>query len=178
MSTDQPTHPQATQATYWQPTSSPDYQILSHLRMRLVGLVAAMVVQSTIALLGVLPELPVAPGLVDESDTYYYATQPVSFWIQFAVIEFIAVVVVSLALGPGVRFANVPVIGRFVLGLAFVAVPAIAIVLGAFEAALAAGQSSPAAAASSWLATAFFAALFFGLPMIALGSRAKAEPAR
>jgi hypothetical protein len=172
MTTDQPTPPQA---TYWQPTGNPDDQVLSQLRMRLVGLVAALVVQSVIALLGVLPEMPVATN-VDASDTYYHATEPVSFWIQFAVIEFMAAVVVSLAFGPGVRVSDMPLIGRLVLGLAFVVVPAVAIGLGAFDAALAAGQSSPAAAASSWLATVFFAALFFGLPLIALASRRRTRP--
>jgi hypothetical protein len=62
----------------------------------------------------------------------------------------------------------VPAIGRLILGLDFVVVPAAAIVLGAVDAAQAAALYSPAAAASSWLATAFFGTLFFGVPLIAL----------
>jgi hypothetical protein len=113
------------------------------------------------------------------SDSYSYASHPVSFWIQFAVMEFIAAAVVSLAFGPVVRIGDVPLIGRLVLGLGFVAVPAAAIVLGAIDAAQAAAVYGPAAAASSWLATAFFGTLFFGLPLIPLavpGSRAPSDP--
>ena len=181
MTTVQPTPPEATQASYWQApaTGSPDYQILARLRVRLVALVAALVVQATIALLGVLPELPGVPDSAGVSDWYSYTSHPVSFWTQFAVMEFIAAVVVSLAFGPVVRIGDVPVIGRLVLGLGFVAVPAAAIVLGAIDAAQAAAVHGPAAAASSWLATAFFGTLFFGLPLTALAvpaSRAPANP--
>jgi len=180
MTTVEPTPPEASHASYWQApsTSSPDDQILPRLRARLVGLVAALVVQATIALLGVLPALPGVPdpaGL----DSYVYTSPPVSFWIQFAVMEFIAAVVVSLAFGPVVRIGDVPVIGRLVLGIDFVAVPAAAIVLGAIEAAHDAAVYTPAAAASSWLATAFFATLFFGLPLIAVAvpaSRTQSDP--
>jgi hypothetical protein len=180
MTTDQPT-PEATHASYWQApsTSSPDYQILPRLRVRLVALVAALVVQATIALLGVLPDLPGVPDSAGMSDAYSYASHPVSFWIQFAVMEFIAAAVVSLAFGPVVRIGDVPAIGRLVLGLGFVAVPAAAIVLGAIDVAQAAGMYGPAAAASSWLTTAFFGTLFFGLPLIALAvpaSRAPSNP--
>jgi hypothetical protein len=181
MTTVQPTPPEATQPSYWQApsTGSPDYQILARLRMRLVALVAALVVQATIALLGVLPELPGVPAAAGVSDSCSYTSQPVSFWFQFAVMEFIAAVVVSLAFGPVVRIGDVPVIGRLVLGLGFVAVPAAAIVLGAIDAAQAAAVYGPAAAASSWLATAFFGTLFFGLPLTALAvpvSRAPSNP--
>jgi hypothetical protein len=141
--------------------------------------VAALVVQATIALLGVLPELPGVPDPARVSDSYSDGSQPVSFWIQFAVVEFIAAVVVSLAFGRVVRIGNLPVIGRLVLGLGFVAVPAAAIVLGAVDAAQAAAGYGPTVAASSWLASAFFATLFFGLPLIALAvpaSRAPSNP--
>ena len=77
MTTSQPTPPQATPPTHWQlPAAGPDYQILPRLRVRLVALVAALVVQATIALLGVLPELPGPP---DVADGVYYYDQPVSF---------------------------------------------------------------------------------------------------
>jgi hypothetical protein len=177
MTTVQPTPPQASNASYWQAPStvSPDYQIFARIRVRLVALVAALVVQATIALLGVLPELPRAPDSAGVSDPYAYASQPVSFWIQFAVMELIAAVVVSLAFGPVVRIGDVPVIGRLVLGLAFVAVPATAIVLGAIDAAQDAAVS-PTVTASSWLATVFFAILFFGLPLIALAHTASRAP--
>jgi hypothetical protein len=176
-----PTPPEARHASYWQApsTSSPDYQILPRLRARLVALVAAFLVQATIALLGVLPQLPGVPDPAVMSDSYSYASQPVSFWIQFAVMEFITAVVVSLAFGPVVRIRDVPAIGRLLLGLDFVAVPAVAIVLGAIDVGQAAALSGPAAAASSWLATAFFGTLFFGLPLIALAvpaSRAPEDP--
>jgi hypothetical protein len=177
MTTAQPTLPLATPATYWQPPATgPDYQILPRLRQRLVALVAALVVQATIALLGVLPGLPGAPAMADGSASYSYAGQPVSFWMQFAVIEFLAAVVVSLAFGPGVRFGDVPVIGRLVLGIGFVAAPAAAIVLGAAEAAQAAAMYSAAAATSSWLTTVFFGTLFFGLPLIALAAPTTRAP--
>ena len=176
-----PTPPEASQASHWQPpsTTSPDYQILPRLRARLVALVAALVVQATIALLGVLPQLPGVPDPADMSDSYFYTSHLAHFWIQFAVVEFIVAVVVSVAFGPVVRIRDVPAIGRLILGLDFVVVPAAAIVLGAVDAAQAAALYSQAAAASSWLATAFFGTLFFGLPMLALAvpaSRAPSNP--
>jgi hypothetical protein len=145
-------------ATYWQlpgaaPASDP---LLAGLRARLVALVAAMVSQGTIALLGVLPALPGAGGA------------PANFWAQFAVLEFIAAIVVSLAFGPGVRVRDVPIVGRVFLGLGFVVVPAAAIALGAIDAAQAADGST---AAATWLRTAFFTTLFFGLPLLALVDR-------
>ena len=178
MTTAGPTPPEATNANYWQATStrSPDYQMLQRLRVRLVAVVAALVVQATIALLGVLPDLPRVPDPAGVSDWYEYSSPQVSFWFQFAVMEFVAAVVVSLAFGPVVRIRDVPVIGRLVLGLGFVAVPAAAIALGAIDAAQAAAANGPAAAASSWLATAFFAALFFGLPLITLAVPAARTP--
>lgn len=158
-----------TTPNYWQApsTNALDDQIAPRLRRRLVALVAALVLQATIALLGVLPDLPGVRG-----DPYAYLRTPGSFWIQFGVIELIAAIVVSLALGPVVRLRDVPVIGRLVLGLAFVAVPAAAIALGAIDAAQAATANGPSAAASSWLTTAFFGTLFFGLPLIVLAADA------
>ena len=166
----QRTPPEATQPGYWQApsSSSPDYQILPRLRARLVALVAALVVQATIALLGVLPELPGVPDPSLSDPSFYDVSHPVGFWIQFAMLEFLTAVVVSLAFGPVVRIGDVPVIGRLVLGLCFVAVPAAAIVIGAIDAAQAAAVSGPTAAASSWLTAGFFGTLFFGLPLIAL----------
>jgi hypothetical protein len=141
-----------------------------------VALVAALIIQATIALLAVLPALPVAPvvPVVSDSDGYYtsYAsyTQPPTFWVQFAVIEFIAAAVVALAFRPGVRLGDVPAIGRLVLMFGFVLLPAAAIVLGGIDAAQAAAKVSSAVAASSWLATATFGTLFFGLPLLALAA--------
>jgi hypothetical protein len=178
MTTVQPTPPEATQASYWQPpsTTSPDYQLLPRLRGRLVVLVAALVVQATIALLGMLPELPGMPS-PSVSDPYFYdVSQPVSFWLQFAVMEFIAAIVVSLALGPVVRIGDLPAIGRLVLGLCFVVVPTAMIVLGAIDAAQAAAVHGQAAAASSWIKSGFFGTLFFGLPLIALAVPAPRAP--
>lgn len=182
MTAAQPPPPSETHQTYWQAssTSSTDSQILPRLRMRLVGLVAAMVVQATIALLGVLPDVPGVRDLRGGSDSYYIASQTVSFWFQFAAIEFIAALVVSFSFGPGVRVSDVPVIGRLLLGLGFVAVPAVAIVLGVIEAAQISAAKSPVETASTWLTTAFFGTLFFGLPLIAMiahASRARLERA-
>jgi hypothetical protein len=89
----------------------------------------------------------------------YYEFHPVNFWAQFAAIELIAAAVISLAFGPGVRLRDLPVLGRAVLGIAFVLVPAAAIVVGAVDA-------TPTW--SSVLSTAFFATMFFGLPLFAL----------
>jgi hypothetical protein len=174
----EPATPQATPSQWQVPASSgTDYQILPRLRARLVALVAALVVQATVALLGVLPNLPLAPDLRDLSDGYYTSySQPVSFWIQFAVIEFLAAVVISIAFGPGVRFGDVPAIGQLVLGLGFVVLPTAALVLGGIDAAQTAAKVSPAVAASSWLSTAFFGTLFFGLPLIALAAPARRTP--
>lgn len=179
MTTQQPTPPEAARTTYWQAPTAPEAQIFPHLRTRLVALVAALVVQATIAVMGVLPRLPGAAEPTDPYGLSTYGSQSVSFWIQFAVLEVLAALVVSLAFGPGVRIGDVPPVGRLVLGLAFVALPAAAIVLGAIDA-QAAGGFSPAVAASSWLTTAFFSTLFFGLPLLALvapGSRGRARPA-
>ena len=166
-----PTDPLSVPGSQWQVPSSSgtDYQILPWLRSHVVVLVAALLVQATIALLGVLPNLPVAP-VVTDPDAYYYPTQPVSFWAQFAVIEFIAAVVVALAFRPGARFGDVPAIVKVVLGLGFVVLPAAAIVLGGLDAAQTAGRISPTVAASTWLTTTFFGTLFFGLPLFALAA--------
>jgi hypothetical protein len=180
MTTQQPAPTLAAHGTYWQaPTAAPEAQLLPHLRARLVALVAALVVQATIAAAGVLPALPGATASTDPYALYAAGSQPVSFWMQFAVLEALAALVVSLAFGPGVRIGDVPAVGRLVLALAFVVLPAAAIVLGAIEA-QAVGGFSPATAASSWLSTAFFSTLFFGLPLLALvapGSRRPSRPA-
>jgi hypothetical protein len=172
MTAPQPTTPSTPQVSYWQVPSSdrsPDV-LIPALRARLVALVAALIVQATIALLGVLPNLPAAPGAPNPSDGYYYSDpgRPVTFWIQFAVIELIAALVVSLAFGPGVRFGRLPAIAKLILGLGFVVLPAVALVLGGTDAARTAASVSPAVAASSWLSTATFGTLFFGLPLVAL----------
>jgi hypothetical protein len=183
MTTSQPTPPQAAPASYWQapPSAGPDYQILDRLRARLVALVAALIVQATVAALAVLPGLPVVPATRDP-DMYYLAySQPASFWVQFAAIEIITAVVVSFAFGPGVRLGDVPALGRLVLGLGFLVLPAVAVVVGGFDAAQAASRYSPAAGTSSVLTTAIFGTLFFGLPLIALvapARRATIDPAQ
>jgi len=169
MTTVGPTPPGAPVPNYWQvgPSNGPETQLLPGLRSRLVALVAAMLVQATIAVLGVLPDLP---GMLDTTASTSYAVHPDSFWAQFAVVELIAAVVVSLAFGPVVRLRYVPVIGRLVLGFAFVVVPTIAIVLGAVTAATNAAAATPTEVASGWLATLFFATLFFGLPVLVLAA--------
>lgn len=170
----EPTPTPAPPASYWQVPSSNsgDYQLVPQIRARLVALVAALVTQATIALLGLLPDLPTAPALKQQTDGYtdYYTdySQPVGFWVQFAVVEFIAAVLVSFAFGPGIRFGKVPAIAQLVLVLGFVVLPAVALVLGGIEAAQTAAKVSPAVAASSWLTTIGFGILFFGLPWIAL----------
>lgn len=162
-----PSIPPAT--NYWlPPTPSPDYQILPRLRARILALVAGLIVQATIALLGVLPALPVAPVVMDPDGFYMSYDRPTSFWVQFAVIEFIAAIVVALAFGPGVRVGNVPIVGRVVLGLGFVVIPAAAIVLGGIDAGRAAATHGAAVGATSWLTTVAFAMLFFGVPLLAL----------
>jgi hypothetical protein len=172
MTASQPTAPATSQVSHWQAPPSdrtPDV-FMPALRARLVALVAALIVQATIALLGVLPDLPAAPDVRGLSDGYSYSDpgRPVTFWIQFAVIELIAAVVVSFAFGPGVRFGRLPAIAKLVLGLGFVVLPAVALVLGGADAARTAATVSPAVAASSWLSTATFGTLFFGLPLVAL----------
>lgn len=177
----EPTQPQAPQASYWQApsTATPTFDLFAALRARLVTLVGALVVQATIALTGMLPRVPGVPDPASLSDPYAYPSQPTSFWVQFAVMGFIAAIVVSLAFGPGVRTADLSVAGRLVLGLGFVLLPAAAIVLGAIDGARAIGSYAPTVTASYWLSTAFFTTLFFGLPLIALGgghSRARSDP--
>src|SRR5436190_23898646 len=94
-----PPAPLGPNPTYSQvPTTTPagDPLVLI-LRARLVALVAALVIQGSIALLGVLPALPGATG---HSPTYFSDSGPDGlFWARFAVLEFIAAVVVSLAFG-------------------------------------------------------------------------------
>jgi hypothetical protein len=155
--------------TYWTaPSATPDCQILPRLRAHLAGLVAALVIQATIALLAVLPALPVASVATDPDAFYTSYDRPPGFWVEFAVIEFIAALVIALAFDAGMRLGDMPIIGRVVLGLGFVVIPAAAIVLGGIDAARAAAAHSSAIAASSWLTTAAFGTLFFGLPLIAM----------
>src|SRR5689334_2916456 len=165
-----PVPPQAPNPVYWQvPAAAPkDDVILPQLRRRFVALVAALAIQGIIALLGVLPALPVAPP----TEAAYGPAGPAAiFWAQFAVLEFIAAVIVSAAFGPVVHLRDIPLVGVAVLGLCFVAVPAVAIALGAIDVADKAAASGPDAAISSWLTTVFFTALFFGLPLLALSGR-------
>lgn len=153
-------------ATYWQvpPAHPTEDQIVPWFRTHVVALVAALLVQATVAFLGVLPALPVqAP----KAATGYYS-QPSMFWLQFATIEFIAVVVIALGFRPGVRLGDMPAIAQLALGLGFVVLPAAAIVLGGFDAAQVAAKVSQTAAVSSWLSTATFGILFFSLPLVAL----------
>lgn len=152
------TPPPAPPVTYWQPPSSdlPEFPGLRQLRARLVALVAALVIQATIAACDVLPRLP--------------GSHTTAFWAQFALLEFVAAVVISLAFGPGVGLRDLPAIIWVVLGVAFVVVPAAAVLLGGVEAFNTAAAHGPATALASELATGFFATIFFGLPMIALAA--------
>lgn len=162
----EPTLPPTAPISHWQVPSArpPEDQILPWFRTHFVGVVAALVLQATVAFLGVLPGLPVQ---VPKAATTYYS-QPSMFWLQFATIEFIAAIVIALGFRAGVRLGDMPVIARLALGLGFVVLPAAAIVLGALAIAQAAARIGPAAVASSWLSTMTFGILFFGLPLIAL----------
>jgi hypothetical protein len=169
-----------TTQTYWQTPGhqDPTDELVARLRTRVVALVAALVIQALIALFGVLPAVTTTDW-TRVSDSSWYEPQPVSFWLQFAVLEFLAAVVVSLGLGPVVRVRTVPLIGRLVLGAAFVAVPAALIALRTVEQVRSAYQAGTTAAATSLLTTTFFTILFFGLPLIALavpGSRPGSDP--
>ena len=160
--------------TYWQPPSAalPEIPGLAAARERLVGLVAALVIQATIAAIAVLPSLPGAPP--DESG------QP-GFWVQFALVELIVAAVISFAYGPGVRIGDLPWVARMVLALAFVIVPAAALAAGAWAALEDAAARGSDDLVSTGLATAFFATIFFGLPLIALaapGSRRRVDDDR
>lgn len=175
------TPPTVPQASYWQAASTtrPEFDLIDALRSRLVGLVGALVVQGSIALMGMLPRVPGVPDPRSVSDPYSYPNEPTSFWVQFAVMSFVAAIVVSLAFGPGVRLADLATAGRVVLGLSFLVVPAIAIVVGAIDGARGLGAYDASVAPSYWLSTAFYSVLFFGLPLIALGGggrRASSAP--
>ncbi len=178
MTTSQPTPPQAAPASYWQAPNSraTEDQILPWFRTHFVALTAALVVQATVAFLGVLPEMPLQPAL---SEGYY--SQTPMFWMQFAMIEFIAAAVIALGFRPCVRLGDLPLVARLVLGLGFVVLPAAALVLGGIDVArAAAGNANPVTVASTWLATAVFGTLFFGLPLLALVAptgRATVKPA-
>lgn len=157
MTASQPTPPSSAPVTYWQtPGPGPEDVLIPALRARLVALVAALVIQATIALLGVLPTLP--------------GRDATSFWGKFAVLELVAAVIISGAFGPRVVLRMVPVIGRMVLAIAFMVVPAFALAVGGIDAARIAHIDGTGATISSWLGTAFFASLFFGLPLIALAA--------
>lgn len=145
-------------ASHWQvPSSDPAPDVLiPALRRRLVALVAALVIQASIAAIQILPDLP--------------GRDAAGFWAKFAVLEFLAAAIVSGAFGPRVGPRDVPVIGLLVLAIGFVVVPAIAIALGGMDAARIAHIDGTTATVSSWLGTAFFATLFFGLPLIALAA--------
>jgi hypothetical protein len=166
----QPTPP-ATPASYWQMPSQnrPEFPGLSQLRARLVAVVAALVIQATIAIFDVLPHLP---STLPASDW----VQPTSFWVQFALIEFLAAAVISLAFGPGVRLRDLPAIALAVLCVGFLVLPVVALALGGIEAAHVAAAYGPAAAISSELTTLFFGTIFFGLPLIALATPTSRSP--
>jgi hypothetical protein len=152
----QATPPPAPPVSHWQMPSPdrPEFPGLPTLRERLVALVAALVVQATIAALDVLPHLP--------------GDQWAGFWARFALIEFLAAMVISIAFGPGVGLRDLPAIGRVVLAVGFVVVPAGAVVLGGWDEVQYAATYGATAAAASELGIAFFATIFFGLPIIAL----------
>jgi hypothetical protein len=170
----EPTLP-AAPASYWQMPSQnhPEFPGLAQLRARLVAVVAALVIQATFAMFDVLPHLP------STQPTNEWA-QPPSFWVQFALIEFLAAAVISLAFGPGARLRDLPAIALAVLGVGFLVLPVVALALGGMEAAHVAAAYGPAAAISSELTTLLFGTIFFGLPLIALAapnSRARRRPA-
>jgi hypothetical protein len=152
------TAPTTPPVSHWQvPSSEPTPDVLiPALRRRLVALVAALVIQAAIAAIQILPDLP--------------GRDAGGFWAKFAVLEFLTAAIVSGPFGPRVGPRDVPVIGLIVLALGFVVVPAIAIVLGGIDAARIAHIDGTTATVSSWLGTAFFATLFFGLPLIALAA--------
>jgi len=172
----EPTLPQTAPTSQWQvpPARPPEDEIVPWFRTHFVAVVAALVLQATVAFLGVLPGLPVqAP----KAATAYYS-QPSMFWLQFATLEFFAAIVIALGFRAGVRLGDMPVIARLVLGLGFVVLPAVAIALGALDVAQTAAKVSQTAAASSWLSTITFGTLFFGLPLIALVAPAGRAPTK
>ena len=146
-------------------------------RSRLVGLIAALVLQATIALVASLPEPPGAFG----------------FWARFAFLELVVAVVLSFTHGPGVAVRDLHPAAAAVLAFAFVVVPSAAITIGAMDALHEADLASRAAALpdptqtfdwtgvlaevdlsgravalSSVVQTVFLTIVFFGLPLIAL----------
>ena len=158
MTASQPSPSANPMVSQWQapsPDPAPDV-LIPALRRRLVALVAALVIQASIAAIQILPDLP--------------GRDAAGFWAKFAVLEFLAAAIVSGAFGPRVGLRDVPMVGLLVLGVGFVIVPAIAIALGAIDAARIAHIDGTTATVSSWLGTAFFATLFFGLPLIALAA--------
>jgi hypothetical protein len=152
-------------------------QLFATARVHLVGLVAALVLQATIALVASLPE---PPGAFD-------------FWARFALLELAVAVVLAFTHGPGVSVRALHPAAVAVLALAFVVVPAAAITVGAIDALHEADLASRAAALpdvtqtldwtgvlaevdlsgravglSTAIETVFLTIVFFGLPLIAL----------
>lgn len=164
MTTSQPTPPPVPQVNYWQgPSSGASGDVLiPQLRARLVALVAALVIQATIAAIQILPDLP--------------GRGSTGFWAKFAVLEFVAAAILSAGFGPRVGLRDVPVIGRIVLAIGFLALPVVALALGGLDAARVAHIDGTAATVASWVGTAFFATVFFGLPLIALAAPIRPAP--
>jgi hypothetical protein len=156
-------NPASSTTGYWQPATPvlPEVPGLAGARERLVGLVAALVLEATIAALAVLPTLP-AEHLKESG-------QP-GFWMQFALVGSIAAAVISFAYGPGVGIRDLPWVARIFLALAFFIVPAAAFAAGATQALRNAGVLGAADLVSTSLTTAFFAVVFFGLPLVVLAA--------
>lgn len=154
---------------YWRaPTpAAPEVPGLAAARARLVGLVAALVLQATIAALAVLPALPTLPTPPAE---YLDGSGQPGFWMQFALVELIVAAVISFAYGPGVGIRDLPWIAQTVLALAFLVVPAAAFAAGATQALRDAAALGAAYVVSASLTMAFFAIVFFGLPLVALAA--------
>jgi hypothetical protein len=159
-------------------------QLLAAARAHLVGLVAALVLQATIALVASLPE---PPGAFD-------------FWARFALLELAVAVVLAFTHGAGVAVRDLHPAAAAVLAFAFVVVPAAAIMVGAIDALHEADLTSQAAALpdvtqtfdgtgvlaevdlsgravnlSSAIQTVFLTIVFFGLPLIALVAPPRVE---
>ena len=139
---------------------------LDGLRERLSGTVAALLVQATIALLGVLPRLPDLEARITRSPYDY--TPSIEFWTEFAVVAIVAAIVISAAQGARVAVGDLPIAVRLVLLIAFVGLPAIAILLGSVDLLRQAATYGSAAAFATGIRIAFFAAIFFGLPLVAV----------
>ena len=156
MTTVQPTPPEATQASYWQPpsTTGPDYQILPRLRgvprrldsgpRRASHDRAAR--DAARASWRARPRACSDPYLYDVSQPGEFSGSSSPSWSSSPRSS------CPWQLGPSSRIGDLPAIGRLVLGLCFVAVPAAMIVLGAIDAAqLAAVHGQARGCFSSWL---------------------------